>query len=172
MSAMWIELGVYTGYIRLQYFVCFSSQELLGPSIKPRMTMPCSPGLLEGHFLVTTSQTVPRNTEKHHSSIILLDPFVSRGRINTTQLASQVQREKTSTAKFLKTPTITVILIPSAALATPAGGRFSRLEGELGCLICFKVVSLLLAQGMSWNKHIYLLQPSSTYIYIYIYIYT
>ena len=35
--AMWIELGVYTGYIRLQYFVCFSSQELLGPSIKPRM---------------------------------------------------------------------------------------------------------------------------------------
>lgn len=64
----------------------------------------CSPGLLEGHFLVTTSQTVPRNTEKHHSSIIMFDPFVSRGRINTTQLASQVQGEKTSTAKFLKTP--------------------------------------------------------------------
>ena len=128
----------------------------------------CSPGLLEGHFLVTTSQTVPRNTEKHHSSIIILDPFVSRGRINTTQLASQVQGEKTSTAKLLKTPTITVMLIRSAALATPAGGRFSRLEGELGCLICFKVVSLFSVKG-GWPKEWH---GTNTSICFNIYIYT
>jgi len=83
----------------------------------------------------------------------MFDPFVSRGRINTTQLASQVQGEKTSTAKFLKTPTITVILIPSAALATPAGGRFSRLEGELGCLIWFKVVSFVIGEKVDGPRN-------------------
>ena len=84
---------------------------------------------------MTTTQTVPRDMEKHHSSIILVDPLLEAG-LTQFRLASQVQGEKTSTAKFLTTITAMFNgqLIPFAALATPPGGRFSRLEGELGCL--------------------------------------
>ena len=129
----------------------------------------CSPGLLEGHFLVTTSQTVPRNTEKHHSSIIILDPFVSRGRINTTQLASQVQGGKNIYSKASQNPNnnchVDPICCPGHTCRWPVltFGRRARLPD----LLQGRELVLgerWMAQGMAWNKHIYLLQ----HIYIYI----